>query len=133
MSRVPVMSTEQPASEAPKALDHAYAAERARLLEVFGKRLRAERERRNVSLEGLAVLANVHRTHLGALELREARPAPHDVADPRGRAGGRAGHLARRSGRTDGAQGPNAFQGRAIPDLMSLVGNRGGCPSSICR
>jgi ribosome-binding protein aMBF1 (putative translation factor) len=74
VSGVPAMSPKQPASEAPKALDHAYAAERARLLEVFGKRLRAERERRNVSLEGLALLANVHRTHLGALERGKRDP-----------------------------------------------------------
>jgi transcriptional regulator with XRE-family HTH domain len=68
------VSPGQPASEAPKVVDHAYEAERARLLEAFGKRLRAERERRNVSLEGLAEIANVHRTHLGALELGKRDP-----------------------------------------------------------
>jgi transcriptional regulator with XRE-family HTH domain len=74
VSRVPVMSSGQPAPEAPKVVDHAYAAERARLLEAFGKRLRAERERRNVSLEGLAEIANIHRTQLGALELGKRDP-----------------------------------------------------------
>lgn len=54
-------------------MDDAYKAERARLLLAFAEKLRAERERRNVSQESLAEIANVHRTHLGALErgLRE--------------------------------------------------------------
>jgi transcriptional regulator with XRE-family HTH domain len=52
----------------------AYTTEHARLLEAFGKRLRAERDRRNVSLETLAEIANVHRTHLGALELGQRDP-----------------------------------------------------------
>jgi transcriptional regulator with XRE-family HTH domain len=53
----------------------AHTAERARLLSAFGAKLRAERERRNVSLETLADIANVHRTHLGALE--RGRREPH--------------------------------------------------------
>jgi transcriptional regulator with XRE-family HTH domain len=53
----------------------AYTAERDRLLQAFGERLRAARERRNVSQETLAEIANVHRTHLGALE--RGRREPH--------------------------------------------------------
>lgn len=53
----------------------AYTAERARLLSAFGENLRAERERRNVSQEALADIANVHRTHFGALE--RGRREPH--------------------------------------------------------
>jgi transcriptional regulator with XRE-family HTH domain len=70
------MSTRQPPPEAPKAAD-AYSAERARLLLSFGEKLRAERERRNLSQEALARIVNIHRTHLGALEqgLREPRLA----------------------------------------------------------
>ncbi len=49
--------------------------ERSRLLLAFGRKLRAERERRNVSLETLAEIANVHRTHVGALE--RGRREPH--------------------------------------------------------
>jgi transcriptional regulator with XRE-family HTH domain len=52
----------------------AYKAERARLLLTFGEKLRAERERRNVSQETLAEIANVHRTHLGALEAGQRDP-----------------------------------------------------------
>jgi transcriptional regulator with XRE-family HTH domain len=52
----------------------AYTVEHARLLRVFGAKLRAMRERRNVSLETLAEIANVHRTHLGALELGRRDP-----------------------------------------------------------
>jgi transcriptional regulator with XRE-family HTH domain len=51
-----------------------YTAERARLLAAFGGKLRAERERRNVSQEGLAKIAKVHRTHIGALELGQREP-----------------------------------------------------------
>jgi transcriptional regulator with XRE-family HTH domain len=69
------MSPRQPTPEAPNAAYDAYAAERARLLEAFGNKLRAERERRNISLDGLAALAKVHRTHLGALE--RGRREPH--------------------------------------------------------
>ncbi len=46
----------------------AYMVERALLLSAFGEKLRAERERRNVSQERLAAIANVHRTHLAAME-----------------------------------------------------------------
>jgi transcriptional regulator with XRE-family HTH domain len=52
----------------------AYMAERARLLLAFGEKLRAERERRNVSQETLAEIANVHRTHFGALERGQREP-----------------------------------------------------------
>ncbi len=52
----------------------AYTAERARLLLAFGEKLRAERDRRNVSQETLAEIANIHRTHLGALELGRRDP-----------------------------------------------------------
>lgn len=55
--------------------DDAYKAERARLLLAFGERLRTERERQNLSQESLAEVANVHRTHLGALE--RGRREPH--------------------------------------------------------
>ncbi len=68
-----VVSVSQPRPEA-KAADDAYKAERARLLLAFGKKLRAERERRNLSQEGLAEIANVHRTHLGALEQGQRDP-----------------------------------------------------------
>jgi transcriptional regulator with XRE-family HTH domain len=66
------MSPRQP-PEAPKDIEGAYKAERTRLLLAFGEKLRAERERRNLSQEALADILNVHRTHLGALEqgLRE--------------------------------------------------------------
>jgi transcriptional regulator with XRE-family HTH domain len=47
----------------------AYDAERARFLEAFGEKLRALRDHRNLSQDALADLANVHRTHLSALEL----------------------------------------------------------------
>lgn len=46
-----------------------YKVERAQLLRAFGEKLRAERERRNLSQEMLAAIANVHRTQLSALEL----------------------------------------------------------------
>lgn len=65
------MSVGQPP---PEILDDAYRAERARLLLAFGAKLRAERERRNLSQEALAEIANVHRTHLGALELGQREP-----------------------------------------------------------
>ncbi len=52
-----------------------YTAERARLLKAFGENLRGLRERRNVSLEAFADIANVHRTHFGALE--RGRREPH--------------------------------------------------------
>jgi transcriptional regulator with XRE-family HTH domain len=53
----------------------AYTAERALLLSEFGAKLRAERDRRNVSQETLAGIANVHRTHLAAME--RGRREPH--------------------------------------------------------
>lgn len=52
----------------------AYTVERARLLLAFGEKLRAERDRLNVSQETLAEIANVHRTHLAALELGKRYP-----------------------------------------------------------
>jgi transcriptional regulator with XRE-family HTH domain len=63
----------QPQSDTPRTTNDAYKAERARLLLAFGGKLRAERERRNLSQEALAEIVNVHRTHLSALEqgLRE--------------------------------------------------------------
>jgi transcriptional regulator with XRE-family HTH domain len=68
------MSLKQSPSQTPKIADDAYKAERARLLLAFGAKLRAERECRNLSQEGLAEIANVHRTHLGALELGMREP-----------------------------------------------------------
>lgn len=67
------MSPRQPSPEIPNITDAAYKDERARLLLLFGEKLRAERYRRNLSQEALAEIVNVHRTHLGALEqgLRE--------------------------------------------------------------
>jgi transcriptional regulator with XRE-family HTH domain len=52
----------------------AYATERARVLDAFAVRMRAARERRGLSQESLAVIANVHRTHIGALELGRREP-----------------------------------------------------------
>jgi transcriptional regulator with XRE-family HTH domain len=52
----------------------AHAAERAQLLRAFGEKLRAERERRNVSQETLADIADIHRTHFGALERGRREP-----------------------------------------------------------
>jgi transcriptional regulator with XRE-family HTH domain len=65
--------TVPPQPETPKTAGDPYKAERERLLRVFGAKLRAERECRNISQETLAAIVNVHRTHLGALEqgLRE--------------------------------------------------------------
>jgi DNA-binding XRE family transcriptional regulator len=47
----------------------AYTAERAGLLRAFGKRLCTVREYRNLSQDALTDLANIHRTHISALEL----------------------------------------------------------------
>lgn len=58
----------------PTVSDEPYAVERARLLLAFGEKLRAERERRNLSQEALAEIANIHRTQLGALELGRREP-----------------------------------------------------------
>jgi transcriptional regulator with XRE-family HTH domain len=52
----------------------AYKAERGRLLLAFGEKLRDEREQRNLSQDALAETANVHRTHIGALELGQREP-----------------------------------------------------------
>ncbi len=52
----------------------AYTVEHERLLLAFGEKLRAERDRRNVSQETLAGIANVHRTHLAALERGKRDP-----------------------------------------------------------
>ena len=60
------MSTEP---EAPIAANDAYVAERAKLLEAFGAKLRSVREHRNLSQDALAEIASVHRTHISALEL----------------------------------------------------------------
>ncbi|HEY3830581.1 MAG TPA: helix-turn-helix transcriptional regulator [Solirubrobacteraceae bacterium] len=67
------MNPRQSPPAAAKVADGSYKAERARLLLAFGEKLRAERERRNLSQEVLAGIVNVHRTHLSALEqgLRE--------------------------------------------------------------
>jgi transcriptional regulator with XRE-family HTH domain len=56
------------APSGPSREEDAYKVERARLLLAFGEKLRASRERRNLSQEALARLADIHRTHLSALE-----------------------------------------------------------------
>jgi transcriptional regulator with XRE-family HTH domain len=63
------MSSHRPPPQEPQDAADPYQDERAQLLRAFGAKLRAERERRNLSQEGLAAAANVHRTQLGALEL----------------------------------------------------------------
>ncbi len=63
------MSSGQPPRQAPKVAEDPYKTERAQLLLAFGEKLRAARERHNLSQETLAEIVNVHRTHLGALEL----------------------------------------------------------------
>ncbi len=62
-------------SEKRKIADDAYKTERAQLLMAFAEKLRAKRERRNLSQETLAKIANIHRTHLSALE--RGRREPH--------------------------------------------------------
>jgi transcriptional regulator with XRE-family HTH domain len=52
----------------------AFESERSGLLVAFGRNLRAEREHRRLSQEAFAALANVHRTHLCALELGQREP-----------------------------------------------------------
>jgi transcriptional regulator with XRE-family HTH domain len=47
----------------------AYTVEHERLRLAFGEKLRAARDRLNVSQNTLAESANVHRTHISALEL----------------------------------------------------------------
>jgi transcriptional regulator with XRE-family HTH domain len=53
----------------------AYAVERALVLRAFAEKLRAARERRGLSQETLARLADIHRTHIGAME--SGRREPH--------------------------------------------------------
>jgi transcriptional regulator with XRE-family HTH domain len=52
----------------------AYQAERSRLLLAFGRKLRAEREHRNLSQEALAYIAILHRNEIGYLERGEQEP-----------------------------------------------------------
>jgi transcriptional regulator with XRE-family HTH domain len=52
----------------------AYAVERGRLLRMFGWKLRAERERRNLSQEGFAEAASLHRNAVGVIERGECEP-----------------------------------------------------------
>jgi transcriptional regulator with XRE-family HTH domain len=52
----------------------AYEAERSRLLLAFGRKLRAEREHRNLSQEALAHIAGLHRNEIGYLERGEQEP-----------------------------------------------------------
>jgi transcriptional regulator with XRE-family HTH domain len=53
----------------------AYQAERAKLLEQFGRILRELREARFPSQEALADAANLHRTHVGYLEQGRREPS----------------------------------------------------------
>jgi transcriptional regulator with XRE-family HTH domain len=52
----------------------AYTAERARLLKVFGENMRAERWRLNLTQEGLAEVASLHRNAIGVMERGECEP-----------------------------------------------------------
>jgi transcriptional regulator with XRE-family HTH domain len=52
----------------------AYMIERARVLRAFGEKLRAECERRNLSQEGFAELAGLHRNEISYLERGEREP-----------------------------------------------------------
>ncbi len=52
----------------------AYAAERARLLSIFGENLRALRTRRNLAQEALAEVASLHRNEIGVLERGQGEP-----------------------------------------------------------
>jgi transcriptional regulator with XRE-family HTH domain len=56
------------------AREDAYRAERARLLRVFGENLRGLRERQNLTQEGLADVAGVHRNEVGILERGQCEP-----------------------------------------------------------
>jgi transcriptional regulator with XRE-family HTH domain len=69
------MSSGRTPPEPPQAAEPPYRAERARLLRAFGAKLRAARERRNLSQERLARIADVHRTHVSALELGQREPS----------------------------------------------------------
>jgi transcriptional regulator with XRE-family HTH domain len=51
-----------------------YAAERARLLKVFGEKLRAERERLDLSQREFAAITGLHRNEIGYLERGEQEP-----------------------------------------------------------
>ena len=52
----------------------AYAVERARVLRTFGAQLRGLRERRNLTQEGFAQAANLHRNEIGVLERGQCEP-----------------------------------------------------------
>lgn len=52
----------------------AYQAERSRFLLAFGRKLRAEREHRNLSQEALAHIASLHRNEIGVLERGQCEP-----------------------------------------------------------
>ncbi len=54
--------------------EDAYEAERAGLLLAFGRKLRAERERRKLSQEALAHIASLHRNEIGVLERGQGSP-----------------------------------------------------------
>ncbi len=54
--------------------ENAYTVERAHMLSTFGERLRTVREQRGLSQETLATRADVHRTHIGALEQGQRDP-----------------------------------------------------------
>ena len=51
-----------------------YAVERARALRTFGAQLRGLRERRGLSQEGFAEVANLHRNEIGVLERGQGEP-----------------------------------------------------------
>jgi transcriptional regulator with XRE-family HTH domain len=55
-------------------MSDSYAAGREWLLRAFAARLRAARERRGLSQESLSRLADVHRTHIGAMEAGRREP-----------------------------------------------------------
>lgn len=52
----------------------AYRVERSQLLLAFGRKLRAEREHRNLSQEALAHIASLHRNEIGYLERGKQEP-----------------------------------------------------------
>jgi transcriptional regulator with XRE-family HTH domain len=53
----------------------AYEAERERLLRAFGERLKALREPKFATQQGLADAAGLHRTHIGFLEQGRREPS----------------------------------------------------------